>query len=206
VPLFSQGVPFIHLGSDILRSKSMQRDSYDSGDWFNAVDFSYQDNNWNKGLPRADKDGDNWPLIRQVIANPHAKPSAVDILAAKRRFLELLKIRSDSPLFQLDSAQEVQRRLQFHNTGPEQPPGVIAFSLADGPGDGRNLDRRYQSLMVVLNASAERIRLPGGSGYQLHPVLQDSSDPIARQARIAGGEFEVPPFTTAVFVHPQRRR
>ena len=31
VPLFSQGVPFIHLGSDILRSKSMQRDGYDSG-------------------------------------------------------------------------------------------------------------------------------------------------------------------------------
>lgn len=205
VPLFSQGVPFIHLGSEILRSKSMQRDSYDSGDWFNAVDFSYQDNNWNKGLPRADKDGDNWPLIRQVIANPNTKPSATDIVAAKQRFLELLKIRSDSPLFQLDSAREVQRRLQFHNTGPEQQPGVIAFSIADGLRDGRDLDRRYQSMTVVLNASAERIRLPGGTGYQLHPVLQDSSDPISRQARVADGEFEVPPFTSAVFIQPQQR-
>ena len=206
VPLFSQGLPFIHLGSDILRSKSMQRDSYDSGDWFNAVDFSYQDNNWNKGLPRADKDGDNWPLIRQVIADPHARPSAADIVAAKRRFLELLTIRSDSPLFQLDSAREVQRRLQFHNTGPEQQPGVIAFSLADGPRDGRDLDRRYQSLMVVLNASPERVRLPGGSGYQLHPVLRESSDPIARQAKVTSDEFEVPPFTSAVFVQSQSRR
>jgi len=206
VPLFSQGLPFIHLGSDILRSKSMQRDSYDSGDWFNAVDFSYQDNNWNKGLPRADKDGDNWPLIRQVIADPHARPSAADIVAAKRRFLELLTIRSDSPLFQLDSAREVQRRLQFHNTGPEQQPGVIAFSLADGPRDGRDLDRRYHSLMVVLNASPERVRLPGGSGYQLHPVLRESSDPVARQAKVTSDEFEVPPFTSAVFVQSQSRR
>ncbi|MGA6096398.1 pullulanase-type alpha-1,6-glucosidase [Stutzerimonas marianensis] len=203
VPLFSQGVPFIHLGSDILRSKSMQRDSYDSGDWFNAVDFSYQDNNWNKGLPRADKDGDNWPLIRQIIRDPHASPSAVDILGAKHRFLELLKIRTDSPLFQLGSAREVQRRLRFHNTGPEQQPGVIAFSLADDPRDGRDLDRRYRSLMVVLNATGEPIRLPGGRGYRLHPVLQRSADARSRAAGVTGSAFEVPPFTSAVFVQPQ---
>ncbi|WP_222911052.1 pullulanase-type alpha-1,6-glucosidase [Pseudomonas sp. DNDY-54] len=206
VPLFSQGVPFIHLGSDILRSKSMQRDSYDSGDWFNAVDFSYQDNNWNKGLPRADKDADNWPLIRQVIADPHAKPSASDIVAAKRRFVELLRIRTDSPLFQLDNAREVQRRLRFHNTGAQQKPGVIAFSLADGPRAGRDLDRRYGSMMVVLNASGDRVRLPGATGHQLHPVLQRSSDAVSRQAKVTNDEFEVPPFTTAVFVQPQQSR
>lgn len=206
VPLFSQGVPFIHLGSDILRSKSMQRDSYDSGDWFNAVDFSYQDNNWNKGLPRADKDADNWPLIRQVIADPHARPGASDIMAAKRRFLELLRIRSESPLFQLGNAREVQRRLRFHNTGPAQQPGVIAFSLADGPSGGRDLDPRYQSLVVVLNASGERARLAGGSGYQPHPILQRSDDAVSRQAKVISGEFDVPPFTTAVFVQPQQRR
>ena len=206
VPLFSQGLPFIHMGSDILRSKSMQRDSYDSGDWFNAVDFAYQDNNWNKGLPRADKDGDNWPLIRKLIVDPQAKPSTTDIVTAKHRFLELLKIRSDSALFQLDSAREVQRRLRFHNTGPEQQPGVIAFSLADGPRDGRDLDGRYSALMVMINASDQRVRLPGAEGYRLHPVLKDSIDPISRKAKVVGGAFEVPAFTTAVFVQPQTRR
>ena len=87
------------------------------------MDFSYRDNNWNKGLPRADKDGDNWPLIRRIIVDPQAKPGSADVVAAKRRFLELLSIRSDSPLFQLESAREVQRRLHFHNTGPEQLHG-----------------------------------------------------------------------------------
>jgi hypothetical protein len=35
--LVSQGVPFVHAGDDILRSKSLDRDSYNSGDWFNRV-------------------------------------------------------------------------------------------------------------------------------------------------------------------------
>ncbi|MBU2333771.1 MAG: DUF3372 domain-containing protein, partial [Gammaproteobacteria bacterium] len=157
-------------------------------------------------LPRADKDGDNWPLIRRIIVDPQAEPGAADIVTAKQRFLELLKIRSDSALFQLDSAREVQRRLQFHNTGPEQQPGVIAFSLADGPRDGRDLDRRYSSLMVVINASDRPVRLPGADGYELHPVLNGSVDPISRQAKVTSGEFEVPAFTTIVFVQPQARR
>ncbi|KAI3472654.1 hypothetical protein Pfo_029175 [Paulownia fortunei] len=31
----SQGIPFFHAGDEILRSKSSDRDSYNSGDWFN---------------------------------------------------------------------------------------------------------------------------------------------------------------------------
>ncbi len=157
-------------------------------------------------MPRADKDGDNWPLIRRIIVDPQAEPGAADIVTAKRRFLELLKIRSDSALFQLDNAREVQRRLQFHNTGPEQQPGVIAYSLADGPRAGRDLDPRYSSLMVVINASDKRIRLSGADGYRLHPLLEGSVDPIARQATVSNGEFEVPAFTTTVFVQAQTRR
>ena len=40
----SQGVSFWHAGGDLLRSKSLDRNSYDSGDWFNVLDFSYRDN------------------------------------------------------------------------------------------------------------------------------------------------------------------
>ncbi|WP_434457694.1 pullulanase-type alpha-1,6-glucosidase [Stutzerimonas urumqiensis] len=206
VPLFSQGVPFIHMGSDILRSKSLQRDSYDSGDWFNAVDFSYQDNNWNKGLPREDKDGANWPLIRRIIADPNADPAPSHILAAKRQFLDLLRIRDASPLFRLETARDVERRLRFHNTGPEQQPGVIAFSLDDSRGAGRDLDRQAERLMVVINASGETVRIPGASGYRLHPVLAASTDGIVRGANTDSGQFEVPAMTTAVFVQPQAGR
>ncbi len=206
VPLLSQGIPFIHMGSDLLRSKSMERDSYDSGDWYNAVDFSYQQSNWNKGLPRADKDGDNWPLIRQIIADPQAAPDSVAIEAARQQFLTLLRIRHSSPLFSLPNAREVQRRLAFHNTGPEQIPGVVAFSLDDSRGAGRNLDRRYEGMMVILNASNVPVAIPGAlPGFRLHP-LQANSDAITQSANVSDGLFNVPPLTAAVFVLPEQRR
>lgn len=89
--MLGQGIPFIHMGSELLRSKSMQRDSYDSGDWYNRVMFDGTDNNWNVGLPREDKDGANWDLIKTIIADSTAKPDADDIELTKQQFLELLK-------------------------------------------------------------------------------------------------------------------
>ena len=47
----SQSVVFWHAGTDLLRSKSLDRNSYDSGDWFNRVDWTGQDNTFGSGLP-----------------------------------------------------------------------------------------------------------------------------------------------------------
>jgi hypothetical protein len=35
--------------------QSLDRDSYNSGDWFNRLDFSYKSNNFGVGLPGAEK-------------------------------------------------------------------------------------------------------------------------------------------------------
>ena len=43
---FSQGIAYYHAGIDTLRSKSLDRNSYNSGDWFNRLDWSYADNNF----------------------------------------------------------------------------------------------------------------------------------------------------------------
>ncbi|XP_048637137.1 pullulanase 1, chloroplastic-like [Brassica napus] len=58
----SQGIPFFHAGDEILHSKSLDRDSYNSGDWFNRLDFSYKSNNWGVGLPPKGKNKYSWPL------------------------------------------------------------------------------------------------------------------------------------------------
>ncbi|HEY8706433.1 MAG TPA: DUF3372 domain-containing protein, partial [Burkholderiaceae bacterium] len=47
---FSQGVAYFHAGIDTLRSKSMDRNSYDSGDWFNRIDWTYRSNHFGSGL------------------------------------------------------------------------------------------------------------------------------------------------------------
>jgi pullulanase/glycogen debranching enzyme len=55
LPLLSQGVPFVHAGDDLLRSKSLDRDSYNSGDHFNRIDWTGQCNNF--GVVRAGTGG-----------------------------------------------------------------------------------------------------------------------------------------------------
>jgi hypothetical protein len=45
----SQGIAFFHAGDDLLRSKSLDRDSYNSGDWFNKLLWSGEHNNFGVG-------------------------------------------------------------------------------------------------------------------------------------------------------------
>lgn len=200
---FSQGVPFFHAGSDLLRSKSLDRNSYDSGDWFNRLDFSYRTNNWGVGLPPERENAANWPLMSRVLGTVSA-PDEAHIRRNAEHFQELLHIRASSPLFRLRSAQEVQNTLSFSNTGPEQVPGVIVMHLED-VGD---LDSSYESITVVFNGSPnlQRLNVEGlvGKTMQLHPVQRRGTDPLVKFSRArTDGTLIVPGRTTAVFVEPE---
>ncbi|HSR52000.1 MAG TPA: pullulanase-type alpha-1,6-glucosidase [Acidobacteriota bacterium] len=127
----AQGVPFFHAGQDLLRSKSMDRDSFNSGDWFNLLDFTRQQNGWGRGLPLEEHNGGKWDIMRPLLGDAALRPGPQHIEAAHERFLEFLRIRYSSPLFRLSSAEDVRRRLRFHNTGPDQIPGLIVLSLND---------------------------------------------------------------------------
>jgi len=63
--VLAQGVPFVGAGDEILRSKCLDRDSYNSGDWFNRVDWSGSTNHFGRmGLPPAEKNRDLWGMVR----------------------------------------------------------------------------------------------------------------------------------------------
>jgi pullulanase-type alpha-1,6-glucosidase len=204
----SQGVPFFHAGTEMLRSKSFDRDSFDSGDWFNKLDFTYEDNNWGVGLPPASKNRDNWPIMRLLLARPELKPAPADITKAVAHFQETLGIRKSSPLFRLRTAQEVQERLRFHNTGLDQVLGMIVMSLSD-VGTSTNLDPERDLILVVFNATQQeqRFTLSGLADVplELHPVQAASSDALVQAAAFDRemGTFVIPGRTTAVFVAPQ---
>jgi pullulanase-type alpha-1,6-glucosidase len=199
----SQGVPFFHAGSDLLRSKSMDRDSYNSGDWFNRLDFTYQDNNWGVGLPVASKNLDNWPIMQPLLANPALKPGPSHIMTAADHFQEMLEIRRSSPLFRLRTAAEVSARLAFHNTGPAQVPGLIVMSLSDAAG---GLDPAFKEIVALFNANDEPVDFTAGEfaalPFELHPVQAGSGDPVVRGSSfdLLTGSFGVAGRTTAVFV------
>ncbi|WP_374384056.1 alpha-1,6-glucosidase domain-containing protein [Thermomonas sp.] len=199
----SQGLAYFHAGTDVLRSKSLDRNSFDSGDWFNRLDWTYTDNGFGAGLPPAQDNGKDWNLLRPVLRNPDARPSPADIAWMRDAFRDLLRIRASTPLFRLRSAQDVRARLAFRNTGPGQDPAVIAGHL-----DGRGMDAGFDEVLYLLNVApdARVLALPeeAGKRYVLHPVQAAPAavDARPRQARYeaATGRFEVPGRSVVVFV------
>jgi pullulanase-type alpha-1,6-glucosidase len=202
--LLGEGVPFIHAGSELLRSKSLDRNSYNSGDWFNQLDFTYQSNNWGVGLPPARDNQGNWPIMRPLLANPALRPSPADIRKSLENFRDLLEIRKSSPLFRLRTDAEVKARVSFENGGPDQLPGLIAMRLSDRVAP--DLDPNAEEIIVLFNANdePETLTLPDTRGrhFKLHKVQRTSDDEILTQSRFVSGQgaFFVPGRTTAVFV------
>jgi pullulanase-type alpha-1,6-glucosidase len=205
--ILGQGVPFMHAGSDLLRSKSLDRDSYNSGDWFNRLDFTYQANNWGVGLPVAGKNQDNWDIMAPLLANPALKPAPADIVQMADLYQELLAIRASSNLFRLETAAEIQERVFFHNTGPGQLPGLIVMSISDLT--ATDLDRYYEFIVVLVNANDQAqsfaVGKLAGADLQLHTIQANSVDPLVQTSSFdsASGTFEVPGRTTAVFVQQE---
>ncbi|MEV0719894.1 pullulanase-type alpha-1,6-glucosidase [Asanoa sp. NPDC050611] len=199
----SQGVGFWHAGTDLLRSKSLDRNSFDSGDWFNRVDWTGGSSTWGSGLPPRGDNEAKWSYMRPLLADPALKPAPADMAAAATGAADFLRIAGSSPLFALPSATEIQRRVAFPIGGPDQAPGVIAMTLDDTA--GKDVDRRWERVVVIFNASptATTQTVPGTAGrpYALHPVQAAGADPVVKSARYTGGgTFTVPARTVAVFV------
>ncbi len=203
IVMLGQGIPFFHAGQDLLRSKSMDRDSYNSGDWFNQIDWSGQTTNWGHGLPNAEKNQSNWTLMQPRLADPSLAPGLSDLAAAANHFREVLRIRKGSKLFRLETGAEVKARVAFYNTGPSQIPGLIVMGLTDDEGA---VDRVNERFVTLFNARDEAVAFDvpslAGLDFRLHPVLASSSDPVVRTAayQASTATFTVPARTTAVFV------
>ena len=124
----AQGIPFIQMGSDILRSKSLDRNSYDSGDWFNKVYWDKSSNNFGKGRPPA---WDNstplahhgpaaWPTRR-------LDPATADMNAAAAHLREILRIRKSSPLFRLTTEADINARISLTTTPTTRKDALIVM-------------------------------------------------------------------------------
>ncbi len=203
----SQGIPFFQMGCDLLRSKSLDRNSYDSGDWFNRVDFSYNKNNFGVGLPPAWDNQERWGIMSPLLDNQALYPRPDDIVDSATHLQDILKIRKSSKLFRLETAEDVHDRIKFYNTGSAQKDAMIVMSIDDTFGE--DLDPNYDRVVVLFNAN----KLHGnytidelkGSPLELHPVQAKSRDPLVKTASFNSftGEFTIPPRTAAVFVAPQ---
>jgi pullulanase/glycogen debranching enzyme len=207
VVAFSQGVAYFHAGVDTLRSKSFDHNSFDSGDWFNRLDWTYTDNGFGAGLPPKPDNGDQWATLRPLLADASLKPAPADIAWTRDAFRDLLRIRASTSLFHLATAADVRQRISFPNSGPQQEPTVLA-ELIDGHGLA---GARFGAVLVLLNADkgAHTLDLAAlrGRHWSLHPVHlapRAADRRIAQEARAddATGQFTLPARSAVVFVAP----
>ena len=205
ITALSQGVAYYHAGIDILRSKSFDGNSYDSGDWFNRLDFTYTDNGFAAGLPPKRDNEKLYPYMKPLLANPAIKPTSLAINLAKDMFRDLLKIRASSTLFRLSTTAEISKRLTFHNVGPKQIPTVIAGHLNGVGLAGANFKEVLYFISVDVVEQSLAIDSLKCDAWKLHPVQASAAAADKRvlgQARAdaASGKFVVPARSTVVFV------
>ncbi|WP_372350635.1 pullulanase-type alpha-1,6-glucosidase [Streptomyces sp. KL116D] len=187
----SQGPALSQAGSDLLRSKSLDRNSFDSGDWFNAIHWDCRaGNGFGRGLPPAADNKDKWPYAKPLLTSVQV-PGCPEITGASAAYQELLKIRTDESAFHLSTAGQVQKELSFPLSGKDETPGVITMRLGD--------------LVVVFNATPksqeQTVAGLAGDAYRLHPVQAEGADEIVKSASYSksSGTFTVPARTVAVF-------
>ena len=205
ITAFSQGIAYFHAGIDVLRSKSMDRNSYDSGDAFNRLDWSYRDNHFGEGLPPQRDNQASWNWMRLRLADAAIKPGPAEIEWMRDAFRDLLRIRASSTLFRLRRTEDVQQRLRFPNSGPTQVPTVMVGHL-----DGRGLaGAGFAEVLYLVNADkrAQTLILDSerGKGYRLHPVHRAVGAADRRAATesafdATSGSFTVPARTAVVYV------
>jgi len=208
---YAQGIPFLHMGSELLRSKSFLRDSYDYGDWFNQVDFEKKTNNYRVGLPPADKDLENWPLIKTVLKGHRGRDqvTAAHIDYGANVFADMLAIRMSSPLFRLTTADDINAKVSFLNQNNDQL-GLLVMKIDDSQGQAAdskvspsaNKATDFDSIVVVFNTNThpQTFNYSEASGYQLHPIQQQGADQQVKASKVTAQGFMVPPLSSAVFV------
>ncbi|MFI5792050.1 pullulanase-type alpha-1,6-glucosidase [Streptomyces sp. NPDC051677] len=186
----SQGPALSQAGSDLLRSKSLDRNSFDSGDWFNAIHWNCTaGNGFGRGLPPAADNASKWPYAKHLLTSVGV--GCPQITATSAAYQDLLRIRTTESAFSLRTAAQVQSALSFPLSGKDETPGVITMELGD--------------LVVVFNATPtaqkQTVGALAGTGYRLHPVQAAGPDATVRTSsyEAESGTFAVPARTVAVF-------
>lgn len=200
--MLGQSPAFWHAGTDLLRSKSLDRDSYNSGDWFNRVDWSGTEHGWGRGLPPRDRNVEAWDLMRPLLSNDALRASPDDIAVARCMCLDLLRLRASSPLFTLGDPEAIMEKVSFPGSGPEATPGLMLMLVDDTVGTPRDPDR--EGILIALNFGTVAVReqvavLAGQDGWKLSAIQQNGADERVRGATVDGDHLVVPPLTAAVF-------
>ena len=203
----SQSPSFWHAGTELLRSKSLDRNSYNSGDWFNRIDWTGQESTFGSGLPTAADNEEKWPIMAPLLADPALTPAPADMAAAEASALDLLRIRDEVDLLRLGSAELIQQKVTFPNGGAGAAPGVILMQIDDLAGP--DADAELDGALVAFNSSPSPVTQTvtglAGRSFALTPAQANGADAVVKTTTwdAATGTVTIPARSVAVLVDDQ---
>ena len=201
----SQSPSFWASGTEMLRSKSLDRDSFNSGDYYNAIDWTMHDNGFGHGLPVKSKNDAAWDHMRPLLENPDLKPSPEQIDSSSEIAMDFLRVRSSSRLFTLGSADLIRSKVSFPNSGEGAVDGTIVMLINDEAGVGSDVDAALDGALVVFNATDKTMTTAvdglAGRVFKLHDAQANGSDAVVKDSSFDAktGSVTVPARTVAVF-------
>ncbi|WP_413287709.1 alpha-1,6-glucosidase domain-containing protein [Bdellovibrio sp. HCB337] len=200
IPLLGQGIPFVESGTELLRSKNGDQDSYDSGDFFNRIDWSGTTNHWGEGLPPAWKNIDDWSFWQPRLLEPALRATPSAIAKTNEYFKALLRLRKSSALFHLNSLNEISHQVSFIDNDHQAMPGLIAM----------HLQNTQEALLVFFNASREARDFAHPllqQNWALHPLFDEKIDPALSEVNLISGKITLPGRSTVVLkLRPSMKR
>lgn len=193
IPLLGQGIPFVESGTELLRSKNGDQDSYDSGDFFNRIDWTGNTNYWGEGLPPAWKNINDWSFWEPRLKDQALKVTPAQISRMDKYFRALLRLRQSSDLFKMNSLAEISQHLHFIDNDRHAEPGLIAM----------HLQNTTEEILVIFNASREARYFQHDLLHQpwrLHPYFDSSIDAALAQVVLMPEQnsVQIPGRTTLV--------
>jgi pullulanase len=195
IPMLGQGLPFIEGGTELLRSKNGDQDSYDSGDFFNRVDWTGNTNYWGEGLPPSWKNIGDWPFWQPRLQDLSLQAGPAQIQATANYFKGLLRVRKSSSLFRMKSLSEVSQSLQFIDDELSPEPGLIAMHLHNS----------QENILVFFNSSKDPREFSHSllaRSWKLHPDFESKTDSLLSNVVLSREKtsIQIPGRTTVVLV------
>ena len=199
------GPSFWHAGYDLLRSKSLDRNSFDSGDWFNRIDWSATESTWGSGLPPSADNAAKWAFMRPLLDD-----AALEPLTGRPRGRDHRRCRPAAHPLLVAAVParycgRIQDRVAFPIGGPDSDAGRHH--------DDARRPRRQGSRPPAGKASSScstprptprprRCRPSPARRTPCTPCRPAGADAVVKAATYnpATGAFTVPARTVAVFV------
>ena len=192
--MLGQSPVFDQQGSDLLRTKYFQNDSFNTGDFSNKV--NYAEDEGNEFIPGAivnkSKDAEDWGAIKEVSdyntdVGPELKAKMVDTYKA------LATIRKDHNLLYLGDADLIKQNVEFLNVGSKQVPGLIVMKVTKPEGYKSSDNELY----VMINAAPEAREFAAGNVEDASTL--DTGALYEDGCGISDGKLSAAPWSVCVF-------